>query len=147
MSKLVIEVARLPEDWDAIEQIRRQVFVEEQGIDPELDFDGWDAGSQHLLARWQGKPVGTMRLRHVELTVKIERLAVLPGFRRLGIARKLMQVGLAVLNDRGIDVVQVHAQNYVQALYHQLGFEPEGEEFEEAGILHVKMKKQLRSQT
>ncbi len=148
MERLVVRLAHLPEEFLAIQRIRVAVFQVEQQVDPHLDFDGQDEASQHSIALWAGEPTGTMRMRGIAAgQVKVERLAVLPEFRGRGIGRRLMEEALAVLCEQGIEVVQVHAQIQVRSFYEKLGFESQGEEFVEAGILHVKMKKLLRSQT
>ena len=91
MSNLTIEVADFERDFPVISAIRSQVFHQEQGVDPELDFDGRDKICQHLVAYLDGEAVGTTRIRYLnENTAKIERLAVLPGAIKQDIAKKLI---------------------------------------------------------
>ena len=127
-----------------IEEIRRRVFQDEQGVEVELDFDGKDEICQQLIAYLDEKAVGTARIRYLdEKTAKIERLAVLSSARRKGIAKKIMFHALEVIASQNLTEVMVNAQEYIKGLYQQLGFEQVGEAFEEAGILHVKMNKRL----
>jgi predicted GNAT family N-acyltransferase len=144
MNSLRIETVQYQDCMVAINQIRTKVFQEEQGVSAELEFDGLDASATHLLAQINGKAVGTARIRELDgETVKIERLAVLPDYRKQGIGKQLMVSALSAITQRGKSLVIVHAQEYVVQLYQQLGFEVVGEKFNEAGIPHVKMIEQL----
>jgi predicted GNAT family N-acyltransferase len=117
-----------------------------------LDLDGADLAATQLLAFYNSQPAATARIRYLDRNdhsesgtqiAKIERLAVLAAYRRKGIGRKLMQAAIEVIRDRGIKQVKVHAQAYVAKMYLQLGFEPQGGEFFEAGIAHLAMYKNL----
>ncbi|MDZ8259531.1 GNAT family N-acetyltransferase [Nostoc sp. ChiQUE01b] len=142
MSNLVIKFAELPEDFPAIQAIRKLVFQEEQGVDPALEFDGKDEISDHLIAYLNLEAVGTARIRYLDdKTAKIERLAVLLTVRGQGIGKKIMENALQVIANQNIPEVVIHAQEYVKDLYKKLNFVEEGEIFEEASIPHVKMRK------
>ncbi|MBP0013803.1 MAG: GNAT family N-acetyltransferase [Roseofilum sp. SBFL] len=141
---VVIEQVSYGEQEEAIASIRIEVSQNEQGVDPSLEFDSCDEQADHLLAYMESKPVGTARVRQLNPeTAKIERLAVLGPFRGQGIGRKLMQTALELTQSYGVNEVIITAQLYVQSLYDQLGFIPEGEEFLEAGMPHIKMRKQF----
>ncbi|MBL1177076.1 GNAT family N-acetyltransferase [Pantanalinema sp. GBBB05] len=145
MSDLMIRLAQLPSDFPQIYQVRQQVFQVEQGVDATLEFDGLDEQAEHLLALQDGQAIGTARMRYLNPeVVKLERLAVLAAARGQGIGKQLMEMALAILRDRQVGEVRIHAQTAVQAFYDKLGFVPEGEIFEEAGIPHVKMSKHLK---
>ncbi len=144
MNNVVIKVVDLPEELTAIQAIRNSVFQKEQGVDPALDFDGQDEISQQLIVYLDDRYVGTARIRYLDdKTAKIERLAVLPIARGQGIGKKIMEKALEVIASNNIPEVVIHAQEYVKGLHQQMGFEEEGEIFEEAGIRHVKMRKWL----
>lgn len=137
-----VEFAR---EQAAIAAIRTRVFQEEQGVAPELEFDGRDGAAEHLLAYLDGAPVGTARLRGLDCaTMKFERLAVLPAARGRGIGTQLMQAAIDRARDLGYARAIVHAQAYISALYERLGFASGGDRFEEAGIPHIKMTLALR---
>ena len=141
---LQIETVKYQDEIAAIEYIRTKVFQKEQRVSAELEFDGLDADAIQLLAYLNGKAVGTARIREVDAsTAKIERLAVLPEFRKQGIGKRLMESALSVVYDLDKSLVIVHAQEYIARLYQQLGFKIVGERFSEASIAHVKMIKQL----
>lgn len=144
MSNLTIRVAHMPEELLEIEKIRRVVFQVEQGVEQDLDFDGLDEICDQLIAYLKGECVGTARIRYLnEKTAKIERLAVLEMARGQGIGQKITEKALEVIASKNIPEVLINAQEYVKGLYQKLGFQQEGEVFEEAGILHVKMRKNL----
>lgn len=145
MSNLIIKTAELPQEIPAIQAIRRLVFQVEQGVEPVLDEDGQDETSEQLIAYLDNQPVGTARIRYLDnKTAKIERLAVLSIARGQGIGKKLMEKALDIVAKRNIKEVLIHAQEYIKGFHQQLGFEQEGEIFDEAGIAHVKMRKKLR---
>lgn len=144
MSNLIIKTASLPQELLAIQAIRRLVFQIEQEVASELDFDGQDEISEQIIAYLDNQPVGTARIRYLDnRTAKIERLAVLSIARGQGIGKRVMETALEVVAKKDIKEVLIHAQEYIKGLHQQLGFEQEGERFEEAGISHVKMRKKL----
>ena len=145
IESLHIETVKYQDEIAAITNIRTKVFQQEQGVLPELEFDGWDERTIHLLAYLDNKAVGTARIRAIDAnTAKIERLAVLPEVRKQGIGRQLMEVALNAISYQNKSLAIVHAQEYIARLYQQLGFEIVGERFSEAGIAHVKMIKRLQ---
>ena len=144
MNRIKIEMVSYAEYLAPIKAIRTRVFQEEQAIAPELEFDGLDHDATHFLAYLDGKPVGTARIRSLdEKTLKIERLAVLPEVRRMGIGKQLMAKALDFAQEHHYQTAILNSQLYVKSLYEKLGFTQVGEVFEEAGIPHVKMSKKL----
>jgi len=144
MEQLHLKSVSYSEAMSEIKTIRHSVFQEEQGVDAALEFDGKDEMAVHLLAYLNSKPVGTARIRYLDRKrAKIERLAVLSPYRGQGIGRKIMEKALEAAAYQEIEEVVIHAQEYIKTLYFQLGFEQEGESFQEANIPHVKMKKSL----
>lgn len=124
--------------------VRRAVFVDEQGVPEDREMDGRDDEAVHLLARVDGDPVGTARLRTVDdATGKVERVAVLPEHRGEGWGRRLMSAVEDLARDRGLAELRLHAQTDVEGFYRELGYETTSDVFEEAGIPHVEMEKSL----
>ena len=128
-------------DWNAdrpgIESVRRRVFIEEQGI-PEIDeWDDDDPVSIHVLATLKRDPVGTGRLN---LAGKIGRIAVIPGLRGRGAGAEILRRLLQEARRRGIAEPHLHAQLQAVPFYEKFGFTCQGEVFDEAGILHVRMR-------
>ncbi len=140
-----IKLVSYSQETQALEQIRRRVFQQEQNVAEELEFDGLDAVSQHLLAYFNNEPVGTLRIREIDIvTIKIERLAVLISARNQGIGRQLMIQAIALITLKNqYEQIIIHAQSYLINFYQTLGFQPVGKTFLEAEILHIKMIKFL----
>jgi predicted GNAT family N-acyltransferase len=144
MSEITIKIADSPQYIAAVQAIRKAVFQTEQGVDENLDFDGKDESCDQLIAILNHEFVGTVRIRYLDYkTAKIERLAVLKIARGYGLGKLLMEKALEVVATKSIPEIVIHAQEYIKGLHQQLGFLEEGDIFEEAGIMHVKMRKTL----
>ena len=132
------------EDYEnAIRQVREAVFIEEQGVSREDEFDGFDNRCLHAAAfDVAGTLVGTGRL-DPEKDGKIGRVAVLASHRRQGLGRQLMQSLETEAERIGLKQVWFHAQVSAVPFYEALGYQAEGEEFLEANIRHVKMRREF----
>ena len=132
-------------DWAQLEHLagplRKEVFVQEQGIDPALEWDEEDAHCVHAVLRNSlGVAVATGRLLPSHQGVaKIGRMAVLRRLRETGLGRQVLLALVAQARQRGDAQVLLHAQQSAQGFYDRLGFMPQGEPFEEAGIGHMAM--------
>lgn len=134
-----LEVRRAePRDWETISRIRRLVFVEEQQVDPEEEYDAYETMAQHYLATLDSVPVGTGRWRETSQGVKLERLATLQEARRHGVASAILQAMLQDSDSVG-RLRYMHAQLASKPFYEKRGFEARGAAFVEAGIRHVIM--------
>jgi predicted GNAT family N-acyltransferase len=126
--------------------VRRDVFIDEQDVDPDIEMDGKDDEATHFVAynEVDGRPVGTARL-HVkdEDTAKPERVAVRKPHRGSGIGQRLMAAIEAEAVDQGCTRAVLHAQTAVEDFYEDLGYETISDEFVEAEIPHVEMAKSL----
>ncbi len=118
--------------------IRRTVFVEEQGVDPALEYDHEEEAHHYLLFLGE-KPIATARWRETEKGIKLERFAVLKQFRNRGIGELILK---EVLKDVSLleKPVYLHAQLNAVTFYERNGFFRVGEKFNEAGIEHFMMK-------
>jgi predicted GNAT family N-acyltransferase len=123
--------------------VRWRVFVEEQGVPPELEHDAADATSAHVLAEVSSEVVGTGRLVVDADGARIGRVSVLPDFRHRGIGSQIVAALESEAAAQGFAEVTLHAQTYVQELYDKNGYTVSGPTFQEAGIDHVPMTKQL----
>ena len=125
-------------DAAAIRHVRERVFVDEQQIPAEVEWDGLDSQSIHVLASLENcDAVGTGRL---EPTGKIGRVAVLKPLRGKGIGTAIVQRLLTEARSAGYEEVYLHAQVEVLHFYKKLGFTAVGKQFVEAGIPHRKMR-------
>ncbi|MCU0834659.1 MAG: GNAT family N-acetyltransferase [Chromatiaceae bacterium] len=124
-------------DREALRAIRECVFVREQSVPAELEWDGGDECAIHLLAvDADGESIGTARLLP---SGQIGRMAVLPEWRRRGVGSALLEATLAIANEPGQPAPFLNAQTAVIDFYQRQGFVPEGGEFMEAGIPHRRM--------
>ncbi|NLA24987.1 MAG: GNAT family N-acetyltransferase [Bacteroidales bacterium] len=121
--------------------IRMEVFVKEQSIDYEIEFDGEDDISRHFLLFENDIPIATARLRPTAEGLKLERIASLKEHRNKGIGRKIIEYALNYMKkNKTIDKVYIHAQEGAVEFYKKLGFSICSDGFMEAGILHYKMR-------
>jgi len=134
---IVVEKVNSEEELEKVFEIRRQVFVVEQNCPPELEWENEEV-SVHFLAKFNDQPVGACRWRKTDLGYKLERFAVLQEFRGKGIAQAMIKTVLRDLPPEA-KYVYLNAQITAVDLYKKFNFIPQGEQFEEAGILHYKM--------
>lgn len=134
-----VQIIHVVEDCErkAAFAIREAVFIDEQLIDPPLEFDGLDDDAEHLLARLDGRAVGTLRLRSVsDQTAKIERVAVLKDARGHAVGAALIAAALVHLREHDFHAVKLHAQTHALKFYARHGFVAQGDDFDEDGIPH-----------
>lgn len=129
----------LTDDLPAAWALRRAVFIEEQAVPEELEVDGLDPQALHLLATWEGRPVGTARLLPKGDTGKIGRVCVLPGMRGRGIGAALVRAAVEELRARGLARARLGSQVHAIPFYEALGFVAEGPVYDDAGIAHRDM--------
>lgn len=140
--KISVQKVLNKEQLDRVFQIREEVFVIEQEVDPAEEYDEFEATSVHFLAKLDGDPAGTARWRFTDKGIKLERFAVLKPMRGKGVGQALVK---AVLEDIGRQPESkgkkcyMHAQLDAIPLYAKFGFKQVGEMFEECNILHYKM--------
>jgi len=125
-------------------EVRRQVFVREQGISEDLVFDGHDREALHMVVEDGERVIGSARVQFLAGNqAKLERMAVLKHYRRKGIGKEILLFLDAVWKDKQVQQVIIHAQLEVVPFYKLCGFDEFGSPFQEAGIKHIKMRKQL----
>ncbi|POM23973.1 putative N-acetyltransferase YjcF [Actinomadura rubteroloni] len=125
--------------------VRFAVFVREQGVPPEIELDAADAAADHLLARIDGRPAGTVRLLRRDGTGVLGRLAVLAEARGTGLGAALVRAVEDRARAAGLTAVELHAQVAARGFYERLGYEAFGAEDEEAGIPHIWMRRRIEN--
>jgi len=129
-------------DDTQLRQIRAAVFVVEQGVPLDLEWDGIDAECAHVLAyNDDNLAIGTGRLLP---DGHIGRMAVLEPWRHRGVGSALLRELMAIAKERGMQEVVLNAQIQASAFYERHGFVAEGESFLDAGIPHLRMRRPLR---
>jgi predicted GNAT family N-acyltransferase len=141
-----VRVAEEPGDLEACFAVRREVFVVEQGVPAELEYDDRDADALHVLAAGPQGPLGTGRLLTgiEEAGVgTLGRLAVARAARGLGVGVALVRAIEDAARERGLTAVDLHAQTHALGFYERLGYAAYGPEFPDAGIPHQAMRRPL----
>jgi predicted GNAT family N-acyltransferase len=119
-------------------KVRKQVFIGEQGIASELEYDDDKVNAEYLLIRSGGKPVATCRWRITEKGIKLERFAVLKSYRRKGLGSLLVSEALKSVLHQGLKIY-IHSQEGAVGFYEKNKFKITGNSFTEAGIKHYFM--------
>lgn len=136
-----VEPADYTVDFADLRAVREPVFIIEQQVPVEEEWDALDPQCLHLIARdAANRPIGTGRLTPEG---KIGRMAVLPEWRGRGVGAALLDALVEAARSRGWPEVRLHAQTHALGFYADHGFEAYGETFEEAGIPHRRMRRLL----
>jgi predicted GNAT family N-acyltransferase len=144
MSTLTIRTADWQTDKDVLRELRKTVFIEEQNVSPELEWDNNDESSRHWLAvDKHGKAIATARMQG---DGHIGRMAVLKQHRNQGVGSALLQTIVDAANQQRLLEVYLYAQTQAEAFYRHCGFVAEGDEYMDAGIPHITMRKRLSEQ-
>jgi len=149
-----LRVAASEDELAQVRAVRREVFVEEQAVPEELEYDQYDATSVHLLARTaDGVPLGTGRLIHGEQALKLTggtpgrvllgRLAVVKAARGTGLGAQLVRAIEQAGREHGGTELELHAQVQALGFYERLGYTAEGPVYQDAGIPHRTMTRLL----
>ena len=131
------KVTSYEESEGDIRFIRDTVFIKEQKVPPELEWDGNDPRCIHVLGTdSRGKAIGTGR---IQPDGRIGRIAVLERWRDRGVGTRMLGTLLESARSCGLDKVHLHAQLNAVPFYENSGFEKDGKEFIEDGIPHINM--------
>ena len=143
---LTVDLLAWPSAQAEARPLRLAVFVEEQNVPLELEWDEWDERSVHAIARVDGAAVGTGRLLPASETgtVKIGRMAVGRSYRGRGVGAAILAALIERARHEGASMALLHAQADAAGFYRRAGFIPRGEIFFEAGIPHVEMTRSLQ---
>ncbi len=144
MSNPQIRRAEGARDRAAVFVIRGAVFVAEQQVPIEEEWDDRDSTAAFLLALVDGNPVGTVRLvDQGDGSGLLGRMAVLPAGRGKGTGAALVRAAEDLARESGLERVELHAQTHALGFYERLGYSAHGEEFMDAGIPHLHMEHKL----
>ncbi|MGG2025889.1 GNAT family N-acetyltransferase [Gottfriedia sp. S16(2024)] len=126
--------------------IRKDIFVKEQGVPLEDEFDQYDnlnGDCEHILVHYNEQPVGTGRIRFVEGVGKLERICILESFRKFGLGKNIIKALEEIAEEQGASKVKLHGQTYAEGFYKKLGYSTASDIFIEDGIPHILMQKEL----
>ena len=134
-------------DWGSQERdnlvlIRKTVFVDEQKVPEDIEWDEDDEQASHFLALIDNKPIGCGRLKS---NGQLSRLSVLPDYRNNGIGRELLNTLENKARSLAYPEVFLHAQTHATSFYEAAGYTTNGGVFMEANIPHRLMNKELKA--
>lgn len=143
MTGPVARLAADPADLAAAYAVRHRVFVLEQRVPPELERDADDELAEHAVGLLDNVIVAAGRLLRRGQVGLVGRMAVLPAGRGAGVGAAVLRLLEERARNWGLSTVELHAQLAARAFYERAGYRAYGEEYEEAGIAHVSMRKPL----
>ena len=138
----------LENDLSVAFHVRKEVFVEEQGVplkDEFDEFDTLDGQCEHILVYYDEKPVGTGRVRVVDGLGKLERICILKPYRKFGLGKVIIKALEEIAEEMGVSQVKLHGQAQAEGFYQKLGYLTSSNIFMEAGIPHILMVKGITS--
>ncbi|NSL50811.1 GNAT family N-acetyltransferase [Calidifontibacillus erzurumensis] len=136
----------IEEDLQIAFQIRKEVFVEEQGVPLEDEFDEFDTldgQCKHIIVFYDQRPVGTGRIRSLDGFGKLERICVLKPYRKFGLGKVIINTLEEIAKEMGLSKVKLHGQTQAEGFYKKLGYQTLSDTFMEDGIPHVLMVKEF----
>ncbi len=132
-----VEPASWSVDMADLRSVRTEVFVVEQNVPEDEEWDEHDAHSKHVIARDpDGRPIGTGRLTAMHT---IGRMAIVRDWRGKGVGAAILRVLLEQARASHIPRIELHAQTHALAFYSRAGFVAFGDEYDECGIAHRSM--------
>jgi predicted GNAT family N-acyltransferase len=135
-----LSITNWTEAQSLVKPLRYQVFVIEQKVPEEMEWDEFDEIAWHAIVTSDSQTVGTGRLIINGHIAKIGRMAVQSSKRNQGIGKSILNTLIQTAKEKGAQECILHAQVHAMAFYAKEDFEPHGPIFDEAGIPHVEMR-------
>ena len=132
-----VKIVESDEEKESVISIRRIVFIQELNIPEHMEIDDNENLATYVLAKVEGKNVGTARWRETNSGIKLERFAVLNKYRSYGVGTAMTKFILKQLDHTKL--IYLNAQESAISFYEKLGFDSIGPRFDEVGIAHQKM--------
>ena len=140
---VIVRDADFTTDFASLRFVRATVFIAEQRVPADIEFDDRDPLCRHVLVLEGAAPVGTGRL-DIDYGGKVGRVAVIASRRRGGVGTAVMERLHEIAREQHLPKVWCHAQLTAVPFYERLGYVSSGPIFVEAGIDHVRMERDLR---
>ncbi|MBA4536406.1 GNAT family N-acetyltransferase [Bacillus aquiflavi] len=138
-----VQIASTEKELNDAFSIRKIVFVNEQNVSPEEEFDQFEGNCTHFVLYDDTLPIGAGRLRMIDEYGKIERLCILKENRKCGAGKIIMSKIEEFAKHQQVNKVKLNAQKHAIPFYTRLGYQIISDEFLEAGIIHRTMEKML----
>ena len=136
VKQVIIKQVTWQQAENNLREIRTSVFIKEQSVTPEFEWDNIDSSAVHLLALYDNQAIGCLRIIHYE---KIGRMAVLKHWRGLGVGNRLLSEAIHICRQHGGKQIMLSAQIHAIHFYQQAGFKITSEEYTDVHIPHVDM--------
>lgn len=137
----MIKIAESQKDIQDGLNIRKTVFVEEQGVSLDAEIDEFENESKHIVLYHNNTPAAVGRYRNYkDGYAKVERVAVLKPYRKYGYGKDVMKFINQKASEEGYKGTVLNGQSHAKGFYEKLGYITEGDEFLEEGIPHYFMK-------
>jgi predicted GNAT family N-acyltransferase len=140
IDKFKIQMVTWASHQRQLRAVRTPVFIEEQAVTPEFEWDDIDATAVHLLATLDNEPIACLRIIEYE---KIGRMAVLKSYRGRGLGAALLLEAVAICKKQGSKSVYLSAQTHAIEFYRKAGFKQISDEYCDVDIPHVDMQLDL----
>lgn len=144
MSILEVIIAKTEKEMEDAYYVRRTVFIDEQQVPEEEEYDEFEQDSVHFVLYDHNKPVGAGRYRVFDEYGKVERICILKENRKGGSGKTIMKKIEEYAIQNGAPALKLNAQTHAIPFYAKLGYEVVSEEFLDAGIPHRAMIKKIK---
>lgn len=139
-----VKLVTTDEDRERAFELRKEVFVKEQGVPLSLELDEYDGTATHFLVNEGENSIATARLREVEPKVgKVERVCVLNNYRGKRLGALIMEAVEQYAKKAAFEKLKLNAQSYAIPFYEKLDYTVTSPEFMDAGIPHRAMEKKI----
>ena len=138
-NNLKVEIVKWIDGYASLSMIREKVFIEEQKVTPQLEWDGKDEEAIHFLAYQDEKAIGCARAFVIENHMQLGRMAVLKEYRNKGIGSFLIEKAITTAKLNQLSKISISAQCHAIDFYKKFGFEVTSEIYLDAGIPHQDM--------
>ena len=139
-NKLKIEIVKWIDEYELLTMIREKVFIEEQKVTSQLEWDGMDKDAIHFLAFKDKKGVGCARAFVIQNRMQLGRMAVLKEYRGEGIGSALIETAMTLAKLNQLSGIYISAQCHAIDFYKKFGFEVTSDIYLDAEIPHRDMK-------
>lgn len=133
---MIVKIVSWKDAGNALSDIRRRVFIDEQSVPESLEWDGMDEDAVHVLALDATHAIACARMLSGG---RIGRMAVLPEWRGRGVGRAMLETLIALSREQGLTHVSLSAQTHAIPFYAKSGFKVCSEIYDDAGIPHRDM--------
>ena len=138
-NNLKVEIVKWIDEHGSLTMIREKVFIEEQKVTSQLEWDGMDKEAIHFLAFKDEKAIGCARALVIEYCMQLGRIAVLKEYRGEGIGSALIEKAMTTAKLNQLSAIYISAQCHAIDFYKKFGFEVTSDIYLDAEIPHRDM--------